>query len=229
MQFRFLLKIQLVTAMFSPTIYADSAKNQTLAAVKNEQVIDVAAELKALSHEISKQNHFSLHFRQEIYRDLRKRTSTVLGLAYFSRPKRFRWIVQEPDSNEWIFDGNDLYFDDLKRKQGTRYHADTAQARELRQVVDLIVDFAGVGKNYTAHDAKKTAAALEFKLTPVKSSNVIELEVEIDRKQNYLKKLKLLFEGKNSSTFYFDQFKTYDSSPVTFAPYSGIKVMDAKQ
>jgi hypothetical protein len=154
----------------------------------------------------------TINFQEELYRDARKVTLFKTGYAYFIKPDMFRWEVSPAKQNNakevWIFDGKDLFQHNTKEKYATRYSSKLGKNQQLRELVDIIINFKALLSKYRFDGAKKEDELIHVKLTPKQKSEIVFLEITLQttdkNKKIFMQGLTLHFEDKNRTHFKFE-------------------------
>jgi outer membrane lipoprotein-sorting protein len=130
----------------------------------------------------------SLNFNQKTFRKLRKRISQSSGSAYFIKPNKFIWKYHTPVKDTWIFDGSRFLSWTQGEKFALEYPQGSNKGKELRQVMNMVLNFKEVKKDY------------QVEIIPHKQKNKNPL--------NPPQKTTLLLTPKNSQTKFFTSIET---------------------
>lgn len=169
-------------------------------------------------------NYITVDFQQTVYKALRKRKTTRSGIAYFARPSSFRWdfYSKAQGGEEFYFNGKILTHFQEKEKLVTHYRADTGIAKELTDIVQLVLDPSALFNRYRITKAryKKDAKSplLQVTLEP-RSALAIDIDsIQVDAAldQKYIQKIKIVYMNKNYTKFDFYSPRFDRNSPALF-------------
>ena len=112
-----------------------------------------------------------VNFNQKTFRKLRKRTSKSSGSAYFIKPNKFIWKYHMPIKDTWIFDGSRFLSWTQGEKFALEYAQGSSKGKELRQVMNMILNFKKVQKDYQVEIIPHSPSQqITLLLTPKKSN-----------------------------------------------------------
>jgi chaperone LolA len=184
-------------------------------------------ELRDLQNRIGKRQDLRLDFIQSRTSALRpKKPSKSYGFAVFQKPTKFRWETQKPQADILVFDGVTLLNWKPGENTATRFQAHGDRAREIKEVIDFVLDFDALLKRYQLISSSKEGDAITLKLKPKTASAVTTLALEVDAKQHFIKTLVMTFQNNNKSEFQFSNPAVQRVEPSTFKAPAGIKVVD---
>jgi len=168
-----------------------------------------------------------IKFSQSIFKNLRKKTITNQGEAYFKKPDKFRWVLTAPNAEEWVFDGEDLLNYFPGKNEAIRYGAKATKGRNLRELVDIILNFKQLLAKYKLDAANKKGDLVVLQLTPLEASDVEKIEVDMGIQVKFIKTLKMSFKGGNTTTLSFlePSFKVFPEDKFSLA--KSIKITNA--
>ena len=181
-------------------------------------------ELKRIQSKMQANEHLAVTFVQKQFKPLRKRTYETKGQAYFSRPTKFRWIYEQDDKGEWLFDGETLHRYWPAKKAATKMPMGGDQAAQLRQIVDIVLNSDRLFEQYEVQDAQRQGQLIKTTLVPKVKSDLAEVTIHISTKDNTVELLKLGFSDGGSNTLYFSDPKTAIISADTYKVPKGVKV-----
>ncbi len=193
------------------------AKEQLDLPKPNESTQIDLSEMREVQSKLSANRFLTINFEQKVYKAMRKRTRSSEGKAYFAKPNKFRWIFKKPSRKEWIYDGNQLinYLPD--QKSAIRYSAKAPQAKELRQIVDMVLNLDSLLAKFDLSSAKKKGDLLSLKIVPKKRLQIEFAELNVDLKDYYISLVRLHFRGDNHTTFLFKKPSTASLSQGQFS------------
>lgn len=173
------------------------------------------------------QSNLSLDFTQKIYKSLRKRNIENYGKVYFKKPSYFRWVFRRPQREEWVYNGKSLFHFFPKKSYAHKYSAKAKRGKELRELVDLVLNFQALLKDYKIKSSVQTIESLNIVLLPKKKLDVEKVALDVNKKKSILEKLILYFVDGNITTFEFSNPVTSKLVPSTFSLPAKTKVSEA--
>lgn len=188
--------------------------------LKSEDIRKIQEKIKAFSD-------LQVEFNQKTYRALRKRTSKSNGRAFFSKPNKFRWILEEPKRDEWIFDGKELNHFFPARKEAISYSANINKGKDFRQIVDLVLNFDTLLKKYDIKSAEQIGEIVKIHLIPKNKGEILSADLSLDLKKNYISQLQLNFKQGNHTKLEFLNPVKKSIPASTFSVPAGIKKIKA--
>lgn len=156
-------------------------------------------------------NHLTVDFEQIVYKDLRKRKTHRSGSAFFSKPYSFRWNFNNKSRGREIFyfNGKILSHFQESEKLVTHYRANSGIARDLTDIVQLVLDPSKLFNRYHITRANLTGSSkeevLEAQLEP-RAALAIDIEaihVKASIEKHYIQDIKIVYMNKNYTRFKF--------------------------
>ncbi len=187
-------------------------------------------ELKSLQTKMKSSSQLSVDFTQTTTNPIRpnqKKIST--GAASFAKPAKFRWAIQKPKADTLIFDGDTLYSLQDDAKTATSYNAKADRAIEIREVIDLVLDFDVLLKRYEITESSKDERLAHLSLKPHNKNVIDHLEVDVSLATASIERVKMFFSNKNTNELVFS---SPDRSPIpanTFQVPAGYKTVSGLQ
>ena len=173
-------------------------------------------DLKKIQQNIQMSKYLKMDFEQTSVSGLRGHKSVRQGRAYFLSPDKFNWMLETPVKEYKIFDGVSFYDYSPESSRAIQHAPHGKQVEQLRQVVDVVMNFDSLLKNYQLISAHRNQLVF-IKLKPLKSSDIKEISLTLDEKNatvtnvtmEMLNKNKLIHDFKNPSktSFSLDVFK----------------------
>lgn len=164
--------------------------------------------------------HLQVNFTQTVYTKLRNRKHSRSGQAYFSKPAKFRWNFEDPRTGleEFYFDGKTLTHFKEQDKLVTHYRANIGLARELREVVNLILDPKALFERYQVVSSEKENRLTHIKLSPrtALATDIQELKVTVSDQSRYVQTVRILYMDENYTEFAFENPVEKVNSPSLF-------------
>lgn len=207
-------------------------KAPTVEAKDNDLVKSVAKtplsldELRKIQSQLQNYQTLSLDFNQTVYKKLRDKTLANKGDVYFKKPQSFRWSFNNPQREEWIYDGDSLLHYFPKKAYAHRYKAYAAKGKNLREIVSMVLDFDSLLQRYNVSSAFQRGKLVELSLAPKAKGEIEGVELILDLDKNFIQSVKLNFEGGNYSFFAFSNPR-YVASQQGFSIPAQVKVSDA--
>ena len=193
--------------------------------VSTPEKVDLSTEeVQAIQKKIKDRDAMSVSFDQVVYRNLRKTTTTKAGRAFFIKPNKFRW---ELDNDHWIFDGEKLFIYHPSQNEAVKYNSTGPRSKELRHIVDMVLNVNSLFSNYQIKKASQEKDILSVSLIPKKSEEISQAELEIDLKLHYVRSIQLNLKGDNKTTFKFSHVKSIPKSDQILALPKTTKISEA--
>lgn len=205
---------------------------KTVVPVKTEKQELATSELKISIPELRKMQvklqdykYLSLNFEQTIYKKLRNKTLKNKGEVYFKKPSSFHWKFSHDEQEEWIYDGATLLHYFPKQSYAYRYKAQASKGKNLREIVNIVLDFDSLLNRYTVESSSREMNEVFLELKPKETGEITKVQLTLDIKMNYMREVKLNFEGGNHSTFVFSNPR-YIEIKDSFSLSPKIKITD---
>lgn len=162
---------------------------------------------KEYRHLFSSIEHLQVDFTQTVYKKLRDRTVNRQGKAYFSKPAKFRWNFESDKfgNEEFYFDGKTLTHYKEKDQLVTHYKANVGLARELREVVNFVLDPTNLFDRYQIKDLTRKDQLTTIDLIPraETSTDVQQVQVTVVDRSRYVRRVKIIYADGNYTQFTF--------------------------
>jgi outer membrane lipoprotein-sorting protein len=197
----------------------------SLTTLASAEILSVE-DLKAIQQKMRAADSLQADFKQVRFSSLRKKSTESNGYAVFAKPDKFRWSILKPISEEWLFDGTSLFNVKPDRKVALKYVSANDKAKELRDLVDLILNFDTLLSRYTLRRAELVRDKLLVILTPNSSSEIDEVEMTIFPEKSYVSEIKLSFRNKNSLSYLFAEPSKKPLAPNAFELEKTVKITD---
>lgn len=184
-------------------------------------------ELRELQRKLNERQALAVKFSQIRVSSLRpKKPATSTGRAVFAKPAKFRWEFEKPTADVLLFDGRSLISYKPGDTTGTKFSANADRAREIKEVIDFVLDFDALLGRYAIQEAVKTKNLITLSLKPKSSAAITELSVEIDAHSYFVSAIKMSFKNRNTTEFRFSEPSTTAIAPDAFSLPKGLKVVD---
>ncbi len=156
------------------------------------------------------------------------RPVVVKGHALFQKPDRFRWVLGEPLNEETIFNGRELFKYLPKENVAARYSAKGQQAKEVKRVVDFVLNVGSIFNSYKLVTGKREGKVvqLEFKPANPESDEIETLELTIDEERGFVSRVYFTLRNKASLAVEFSNPDRRGLTPLSFSLPAGVKVND---
>jgi len=201
-----------------------AADSQSLAASAESLSTD---ELRELQVKLNQRQNLSVRFTQIRTSNLRpKKPSTSSGRAVFAKPAKFRWEIEKPIADILLFDGRSLISFKPGEKTATRFNSQAERAREIKEVIDFVLDFDALLSRYSIKQAQKDQNEISLTLQPKSTGAIRELKINIDGKSYFVSAIKMTFQNRNISEFKFLDPTTGALPTDAFKVPSGVQVLD---
>ncbi|MFW7380050.1 MAG: LolA family protein [Oligoflexus sp.] len=165
-------------------------------------------------------DHLQVDFTQITYKKLRDRRHTRTGKAYFSKPAKFRWNFEDQKAGleEFYFDGDTLTHFKEKEKLVTHYKANVGLARELREVVNLVLDPQALFDRYhvTSSETKGSLTSIELSPRSAVATDIQVLKVTVSDQTRSVQQVKILYMDENYTEFTFKNPIAKPNDPKLF-------------
>lgn len=184
-------------------------------------------ELRDLQQKMKKASQLSVDFNQTKTNSLRpNKPSHSVGKASFAKPAKFRWELTKPAADTLIYDGTSLYSVKASDKTATRYDAKGERSQEIREVVDMVLDFDALLGRYNMVESVKDGQKIKISLKPKTTNLVTAVEVRVDAATATVQGIKMTFANKNTSEFEFSNPDRRAVAPTTFNVPKEYRVID---
>ncbi len=152
-------------------------------------------------------DHMEVDFSQTIYKKLRNRKINRSGTAYFSKPNFFRWnfMSEQLGSEEFYYNGKTLTHFRANEKLVTNYNANIGLARELNEVVSLVLDPQTLSNRYDLVNSSKAKGQTVLTLRPRvgAATDISQIEIKISDQEKYVRGIKIEYMDENYTQFVF--------------------------
>ena len=184
-------------------------------------------ELRELQGKLNQRQNLSVRFTQIRTSSLRpKKPSTSSGKAIFSKPAKFRWEFEKPNADILLFDGRSLISFKPGEKTATRFNSQAERAKEIKEVIDFVLDFDALLTRYSIKQAQRERHEISLTLQPKTTGAISELKINIDAKSFFVSAIKMTFQNRNVSEFRFLEPTTGSLATDAFSVPAGIQVVD---
>lgn len=197
------------------------AENSVVTEITIEQLRAKQAKLKTFEV-------LSLDFVQMKKKPKHNRTLKRLGKAIFAKPDRFVWRLETPLKEYKIYDGKDFYDYSPDEKAAVKYRPTGPQSYQLRQIVDLVLNFDSLLKRYELVKAEQDGDDIKVTLKPKTEGEVVSIELGFSEKKSHITFLKMVMSDKVELSHEFTNPSFTSINGNEFSIPSGVKITDSK-
>lgn len=190
-------------SIFSEVQRVDRTQNLGKKVEESNSLKVSVQELRKIQKDLQSYKYLALNFQQSVYKKLRNKVIKNNGEVYFKKPSSFHWKFTKVDQEEWIYDGQTLMHFFPKKNEAYRYKAQATKGKNLREIVDIILNFDRLLERYTVFSSERKNNNVYLKLVPKERGEISQVELSLNTKANYMNEVILSFEGGNKSTFSF--------------------------
>ena len=184
-------------------------------------------ELRAFQAKMKSSDALTVDFVQTKYSGLRGKSTRREGRAVFVKPNLFKWMLQTPSKEFKIYDGKSFYDYSPDTATAKRYAPNGAQAQELRQVIDLVLNVDTLLKRYELVKAEEAGDLIKIQLRPKTPGDLVGIELHFAQKEEFISYLKMDLNNKNSLIHEFRNPSRAAIPASAFAMPAGVKITDS--
>jgi outer membrane lipoprotein-sorting protein len=186
-----------------------------------------ADEVRAVQSKMQASDYLTVDFVQKSHKAMRNSNTVRNGKAVFARPNKFKWMLETPTPIYMIYDGKAFYDYSVADKAAKRYSMTGPTSDELRNIVDLVLNFDNLLKRYDLEKAEQIGEEVKIQLKPKVASQLTAVELRLSVKDAYITYLKMSQKNKNSLIHEFSNPSHKPVSDDTFQLPQGVKVTDS--
>jgi len=210
-----MLRALLCATMFSLSLTGQAAE------LTLEQLRAKQAKLKSF-------DALTLDFVQSKFKPNQKRTITRKGQAVFKKPDRFIWKLETPTRDYNLYDGKAFYTYLPDDKSAVKYSFTGPQSYQLRQVVDLVLNFEALLKRYDLVKAEQIGDDIKVELKPKTVGDIDSIDLGFSEKNSHIIYLKMTMANKLVLSHDFSNPVFKDVPDSAFSIPAGVRVTDSK-
>ncbi len=184
-------------------------------------------ELRAIQSKVKGTEQLSVDFVQESFSKMRGKSVKRDGHALFQRPSKFKWMLEKPIQQSMIYDGKDFYEFNPESKSAMRYSPTGPRAYDLKQVVDLVLNFDSLLKRYDLVKAEQDGDNVKIRLKPKSEQDVTGVDLTLSVKDSLISYLKMTMKGGNYLAHDFKNPQRGALAADAFTLPKGVKVTDS--
>lgn len=184
-------------------------------------------ELRTIQGKLKAMDNLSVDFVQSSFKTMRKKTTKREGKAVFAKTGKFKWMLETPTKEYKIYDGKDFYDYDPASKTAAKYSPTGPRSYELRQIVDLVLNFDTLLKRYDLKKAEQEGDLVKIVIAPKTDTEIATVDLHLDAKEGFITFLKLNMKGGNNLAHDFKAPSTKELPADTFVLPKGVKVTES--
>lgn len=192
-------------------------------AVAKDLTVD---ELRDIQSKMKGSDSLAVDFLQTKISGLRGKKTTREGKALFVKPASFKWMLETPVKEYKIYDGKNLYDFDPTANTAARYSPTGPKQHELKQIVDLVLNFDTLLKRYDLVKASEDGDLVKVELKPKALGDITAVELTLSKKDAVVTSMKFDLGNKNQLIHEFKNPSTKAISAEVFELPKGVKVTD---
>lgn len=171
----------------------------------------VIEDLQRIQKSIQLSKFLKLDFEQISISGLRGHKTSRQGKAYFLSPDKFSWMLETPVKEYKIFDGSSFYDYSPDQAKAIRHAPQGKQVEQLLQIVDVVMKFDSLLKNYDLISAYRDRLVY-ITLKPKKNSDIKEISLTLDEKTSTVTNVTMEMANKNRL---IHEFKNPSKTPFS--------------
>ncbi|MBC7658740.1 MAG: outer membrane lipoprotein carrier protein LolA [Chitinophagaceae bacterium] len=152
-------------------------------------------------------DNLSVDFTQSTFKKLRGKTMVRQGDALFSKPGMFRWNFTSDKGGleEYYFNGERLTHFREKENLVNHYNTNAGLARELKEVVTLVLDPKALFSRYKVKESKSANQKITVTLEPKskEGTDIDSINVQVEDSQKYVEDVQIFYNDGNNTRFSF--------------------------
>jgi outer membrane lipoprotein-sorting protein len=184
-------------------------------------------ELRAIQGKMKSTDQLSVDFTQGNYQKLRNKEVKREGHAIFQKPNKFKWVLMKPVEQAVIFDGKDVYEYNAESKSASRFSPTGSHSYELKQIVDLVLNFDSLLKRYDLIKADQDGDIVKIQLKPKQAQDITDIDLSFSVKDSLITFLKLSLKNGNALSHDFRNAQRGALAADTFKLPKGVKITDS--
>ncbi len=184
-------------------------------------------ELREIQAKMKSSDALTVDFVQTKFSGLRGKSTKREGQAIFVKPNLFKWMLQTPTKEFKIYDGKSFYDFSPDNNTARRYAPNGTQSQELRQMIDLVLNFDTLLKRYDLVSAEESGDLIKIQLKPKVASDIAGIELHLAKKEEFISFLKMDLTNKNSLTHEFKNPSRANVADSIFVLPPSVKITDS--
>lgn len=183
-------------------------------------------ELRDIQSKIKSSDSLTVDFVQTKVSGLRGKKTVREGKAQFVKPSNFKWMLETPTREYKIYDGKNLYDFDPVAKTAARYSPTGPKQHELKQIVDLVLNFDTLLKRYDFVKASEDGDLVSVELKPKTPGDIVGIQLKLGQKDSFITYMKFDLSNKTQLIHDFKNPSTKAIAADVFDLPKGVKVTD---
>lgn len=183
-------------------------------------------ELRVIQSKIKGSDSLTVDFVQTKVSGMRGKKTTREGKAQFVKPSNFRWMLETPTREYKIFDGKNLYDFDPVANTAARYSPTGPKQHELKQIVDLVLNFDTLLKRYDLVKASEEGDLVAIELKPKTPGDITGIDLKLSQKDALITYMKFTLSNGTQLIHDFKNANTKAIPAEVFELPKSVKVTD---
>lgn len=155
-------------------------------------------------HQSIKIDSLTVKFEQTAFRKLRSKTVRFWGSARFFAPNQFRWTIDKPIKQEWIYNGEMLWNYFPEEHRSVKYSTADRKWAELNELVHIVLNLRQLKERYIIEEIKQEKDTATIQLQPkTKDSDIRGVLIRVNTQKKYVAMVRLNFDNGNYTEFSF--------------------------
>lgn len=188
------------------------------------------AELRTIQEQMKSYDVLTVDFTQKTETPLSKvrgKAPRREGHAVLTKPDRFKWMLETPTKDYKLYDGTYFYELDPDSNTAKRYSLTGPQSYEIRQVVDMVMNFDTLLRRYDLKKAERDGDVVNVYLTPKSVQEITEIQLHVSVKDSFVSYLKWETKAKTTMTLEFRNPVRKHVPDSFYVLPAGVKVTDS--
>jgi outer membrane lipoprotein-sorting protein len=156
------------------------------------------------------------------------KTLTRKGQAILKKPDLFVWKLETPLKEYYQYDGKAFYTYSPDEKSAVKYSVTGPQSYQLRQIVDLVLNFEALLKRYDLEKAEQIGDDIKVLLKPKTTGEIFSIDLGFSEKKSHIVYLKMTMSNKLILSHDFSNPVFANVPNSAFEIPAGVKVTDSK-
>lgn len=186
-----------------------------------------ADQLREIQAKMKGDDTLTVDFVQTRVTGLRGKMIKRDGRAVFVKPNLFKWMLETPKKEFKIYDGKYFYDYSPDTNSAVRISPSGPQAAELRQIIDLVLNFDTLLRRYDLVKADQTGSKVDVQLKPKTEGDITAVELVLDTDQDFVARLKMTLRNKSVLTHDFRNPSRKPVSEDAFQLPKGVRITDS--
>ncbi len=183
-------------------------------------------ELREIQSKIKSSDSLTVDFQQTKVSGLRGKKTSRDGKAQFVKPSNFKWMLETPNREYKIYDGKNLYDFDPVANTAARYSPTGPKQHELKQIVDLVLNFDTLLKRYDLVKASEDGGLVSIELKPKTPGDITSIDLKLSLKDSFITYMKFTLGNGTQLIHDFKNANTKAIPADVFDLPKGVKITD---